>query len=148
MRVSQTELLLTGLIILYVAFYTNPTPAFIQNIFESPVGHVIALLGVLYVVVYQSFIVGIFLGIAYIMSVKRVTEYLDPKEQTPSPPKLTSKGVPPPAITGMLDSLLKKGDNRLPSVHQKKGTHVEKPVEKTVPKAAAESAKVETFSNF
>jgi hypothetical protein len=146
MRVSQTDLLLTGLIILYVAFYTNPTPVFIQTILESPVGNVLVLLGLLYVLAYQSFIVGIFLGIAYIMSVKRVTEYLDPKEQTPT--KIPPKTVAPPDVTGMIDSLLKKGDNRLPSIHQKKGTPIEKPADKTVPKAAAENSKVETFSNF
>jgi hypothetical protein len=74
MRLTQIELGLTLLIIGYIAFYTHPVPSHINDFLSSPVGSVVALLGVLYVTVYKSFIVGIFLAIAYLVSVGQITE--------------------------------------------------------------------------
>lgn len=108
MRVSTNELIVIGIVIMYIAFFSNPPPSHIQNFLESPVGHIVMLLGVLYVTAYKSLIVGVFLGIAYIMTARKVTEYLDEKEQTPTTtePKMSSEGVPKPASPNALQSLL------------------------------------------
>jgi hypothetical protein len=155
MRVSQVELGIVALLIGYVAFYTHPAPKHLQDFLSTPVGNVIALGGILYVTVYQSLVVGVFLAIAYIMTVNAVTEYLDPKEQKPDPQQPKSAGVAPPEVTGALKALLKgtnnptfKGDTRLPQVAQKKGTpalHSTPPV--AAPKGSPPKT-VETFASF
>ena len=68
MKIAQTELLIVGCIIVYVAFFAHPPPAFVKLLLSSPVGHAVLLAGILYVVLYQSVIVAIFLGIAYVVS--------------------------------------------------------------------------------
>ena len=156
MKLNQKELVLVGVIIVYIAFFTHPPPAHITNLLESPVGHIVALLGILYVTVYQSLIVGVFLGIAYLMTSPRVTEYMDEKQQTPSakapaPPQPKSSGVPPPAITGMLEAAMKKkGDTRLPQAQGKSNTV--KPTEVVAPKPAppppTAKSGVENFASF
>lgn len=140
MRLSRNELIVVGVIIAYIAFFTHPPPSHITNLLETPVGHIIALLGILYVTVYQSLLVGVFLGIAYIMTSPKVTEYMDEKQQTPKGPETPaqpkSTGVPPPAVTGMVgDSMRKKGDTRLPQAQGKSNTM--KPTEVVPPKPAA-----------
>jgi hypothetical protein len=158
MRVTQAELVIVALLIGYVAFYTHPAPKHLQDFLSTPVGNVIALGGILYVTVYQSLVVGVFIAIAYIMTVNAVTEYLDPKEQKPAvphPEQPKSAGVAPPEVNGALKALLKgtnkpafKGDNRLPQVAQKKGTA---PVHSTPPVAppkASPPKTVETFASF
>jgi hypothetical protein len=154
MKLSRNELIVVGVVIVYIAFFTHPPPSHITNFLETPIGHIVSLLGIAYVLVYQSFIVGIFLGIAYIMTTKSVTEYLDEKEQkpkateTPTPP-VSSNGIPPPAVTGAMKSLLEKGDTRLP---QKQGkSETTKPMTSQAPKPTHPSelkGKVESFSNF
>jgi hypothetical protein len=155
MKVTRNELIIVAVIIVYVAFFTHPAPSHITNFLESPIGHIVALMGVGYVLVYQSFIVGLFLGIAYIMTARNVTEYLDeteqkPKEEKKEEKKLTSSGIPPPAVTGAMKDLLSKGDTRLPQEQGKNKT--EKPAETQHPKASTssqlESKKTESFSNF
>lgn len=145
MKLSTTELQVVGAIILYIAFFTHPPPRHLQDFLSSPVGHGIALVGILYVVVYQSAVVGIFLALAYVMTATSVTEYLDPKEQTPKTeeqPK--SSGVPPPAIKGVLADALKKGGR----MEQKAGkSETTKPVSKTPP-APKSSTTVEHFASF
>jgi hypothetical protein len=152
MRLNQKELILIAVIIGYIAFFTHPPPSHITNLLESPIGHVVALLGILYVTVYQSLIVGVFLGIAYIMTTPKVTEYMDEKQQTPTPPaQPKSTGVPPPAVTGVVgSSMKKKGDTRLPQAQGKSNTV--KPTEVMPPKPASPppTAKsgVENFASF
>jgi hypothetical protein len=152
MRLNQKELILIAVIIGYIAFFTHPPPSHITNLLESPIGHVVALLGILYVTVYQSLIVGVFLGIAYIMTTPKVTEYMDEKQQTPTPPaQPKSTGVPPPAVTGVVgSSMKKKGDTRLPQAQGKSNTM--KPTEVMPPKPASPppTAKsgVENFASF
>lgn len=112
MKLSQTELVVVGLLILYVAFFSHPPPAHIKDFLSSPVGHAVFLLGIVYVTVYKSQIIGVFMGIAYVMTAASTTEYLDPKEQKPKEkdqPK--SAGVPDPSasLKEILGSL-KKGD--------------------------------------
>lgn len=148
MKLSRTELGIVAVVIIYVAFFTHPPPSHITNFLESPIGHIVALIGILYVVVYQSLIVGIFLGIAYMMTVNSVTEYLDPKEQTPKVEEKkqpTSSGVPPPAVTGAMASMLKKGDVRLPQAQGKNAKN--KPVSVTPPKPTPPKT-VENFASF
>lgn len=154
MKLQQKELILVGVIIVYIAFFTHPPPSHITNLLESPIGHIIALLGILYVTVYQSLIVGVFLGIAYLMTSPRVTEYMDEKEQTPTkapPAQPKAAGVPPPTVTGVVgDSMKKKGDTRLPQAQGKSNTV--KPTEVVPPKPASPppTAKsgVENFASF
>ena len=158
MRLTQAELGVVVLIIGYVAFFTHPPPSHLADFLSTPVGKIIALVGVLYVTVYQSLIVGVFLAIAYIMSAGVMTEYLDPKEQSPKkeePAQPTSKGVPPPDVKGALATLLKaqtgpafKGDNRLPTGGQKKGS-APPPAAKTAtaPKPTPPKT-IETFASF
>ena len=153
MRLSRNEIIVIGIIIIYIAFFSNPPPSHIQNFLESPIGHMVMLLGVLYVAVYQSLILGIFLGIAYIMTARRVTEYMDEKQQNPegkeTPAQPVSEGVPPPAITGAMQDLLKKGDTRLP---QTQGKSVkDKPAESKEPKPSDNKPKesfTQRFSPF
>jgi hypothetical protein len=150
MRLTQIELGLVILIIAYVAFFTHPPPSHFTDLLSTPVGHALALLGLLYVTVYKSLIVGVFLGLAYIMTARNVTEYLDPKEQTPKKkeePKQPAVSMQPsPAVKGIVGSMM-KGDMRLPMEHQKKGTPVEKPKDTTPVKGSAPKT-VETFASF
>ena len=164
MRVSSLELGVVALLIGYVAFYTHPPPSHIKDFLSSPVGTVIALLGIFAVAVYKSLVVGVFLGIAFIMTVHSVTEYLDPKEQTPTtknePAQPSSKMTPTPANVGALMKMLggdkagakpnpHKGD-RLDQHTQKKGTApAPKVASPTAPKAHMPNPKtMETFASF
>jgi len=150
MRLQPFELGLTVLVIGYIAFYTNPPPRHIADFVSSPVGSFLTLLGVLYVTTYQSLVVGVFLALAYIMTVKRLTEYLDEKEQTPSKmpdiKELASMIKSAESMTKLSEPV--KGDTRLDSVSQKKGTPLpELPVTTSVPKP--DSGKVEEhFASF
>jgi hypothetical protein len=148
MKATMQELVIVALLIGYVAFYTHPAPRHIQDFLSSPVGTVVALGGVLAVTMYKSLLVGVFMAIAFVMTVGNVTEYLDPKEQKPAEkeqPK--SAGVPKPEVSGLVKALM-KGDMRLPQQSQKKGTpplHSKPPV--VAPKAAA-PLKIENFASF
>lgn len=155
MKISQNELIILGVIIVYIAFFTHPPPSHITNLLETPIGHMVALLGILYVTIYKSLILGVFLGLAYIMTARNVTEYLDEKEQKPKvlskdAPSPTAAGIPPPAVTGALKSMLKKGDTRLPQAQGKNVTA--KPETSAPPKGATPSnlkpKMSEGFSNF
>ena len=146
MKLTPAEIVISGLLIVYVAFFTHPAPEHITNLLSSPVGHVFVLLGLLYVTVYQSLIIGIFLGIAYLMTAQQVTEYMEnPKKE--EPPHPTVSGVHPPAVHGAIAALMKKGDTRLPTHASKKGKDVEKPVETKAPKPTPTKAH-ETFASF
>lgn len=158
MRVTEVELAIVALLIGYVAFYTHPAPKHIQDFLSSPVGTVIALCGILAVTVYKSLIVGVFLAIAFVMTVNAVTEYMDPKEQTakPTPPEQPkSAGVAQPEMAGALKSLLAsagkpafKGDNRLPAVAQKKGTPPVTSTPSVVPPKSSNPKSLEHFASF
>jgi hypothetical protein len=112
MKLSQTELVVVGLLILYIAFFSHPPPAHIKDFLSSPVGHAVFLLSIVYVTVYKSQLIGLFLGIAYVMTAASTTEYLKEDEQKPKEkdqPK--SAGVPDPSasLKNILGGL-KKGD--------------------------------------
>lgn len=158
MKLTQVELGAVALIIGYIAFFTHPPPSHISDFLSTPVGKIIALVGILFVTVYRSLIVGVFLAIAYLMSAGAVTEYLDPKEQTPKkeePEQPKSKGVPPPEVTSALSTLLKaqtgpafKGDNRLPASSQKKGVATAPPPKTAAPPKPSAPTTVEHFASF
>lgn len=158
MRLTQAELGVVALVIGYIAFFTHPPPAHIADFLSTPVGKIIALVGILFVTVYHSLIVGVFLAIAYLMTAGPVTEYLDPKEQSPKkeePKQPTSKGVPAPDMKNVLSTLLKaqtgpafKGDNRLPAAGQKKGAPPPPAPKAVAPPKASASKTVETFASF
>lgn len=158
MRVSEVELAIVALLIGYVAFYTHPAPRHLQDFLASPVGTVAALCGILAVTVYKSLIVGVFLAIAFVMTVNGVTEYMDPKEQTakPAPPaQPKSAGVAQPEMAGALKSLLAgvgkpafKGDNRLPTVAQKKGTPPVSSTPSVAPPKSSNPKSLEHFASF
>lgn len=145
MKLQQYELGIVALLIGYIAFFTHPPPEHIQNFLQSPVGKIVALLGVLYVLVYCSLIVGLFLGIAFVSSVK-VTEYLDPAQQKPTPISAKSAaGVPAPQVKDALAGLMKGKGMKLPQVAGK--SVKTKPKDLTQPKPAAPPA-VEKFCSF
>jgi hypothetical protein len=97
MKLSQTELVVVGLLIAYVAFFSHPPPAHIRDFLSSPVGHAVFLLGIVYVTVYKSLIIGVFMGIAYVMTAATTTEYLKEDEQK------EEKDAKVPASTGAPD---------------------------------------------
>jgi len=155
MRVSSVELGIVALLIGYVAFYTHPVPSHIQDFLSSPVGTVLMLSVILAVTVYKSLIVGVFLAIAFVMSVGGVTEYFDPKEMKPKQPaQPKSAGVAAPEVSGALKALLSgsklsavKGD-RMPQTAQKKGTPPVPSVPPAAPPKASAPKTVETFASF
>jgi hypothetical protein len=149
MKLSKVELILVGLLIIYISFFTNPVPFFISSMFKSPVGHALALGLILYLTVYESLIVGIFVAIAYVITTTQITEYMEnptpPAKKESEQPK--ASGVPSPAIHGAVASLLKKGDTRLPQEGQKKGKPVEKP-QSSLPVKAVAPKTAEHFADF
>ena len=158
MRATQVELGVVALIIVYIAFFTHPPPSHLADFLSTPVGKIIALVGILFVTVYKSTIVGVFLAIAYMMTSGPITEYLDAKDQKPKkadPPQPTAKGIPPPEVKSALSSLLKaqtgpafKGDNRLPTAAQKKGLATAPPPKAPAPPKASPPKAVEHFASF
>lgn len=156
MRVTEVELGIVALLIGYVAFYTHPVPRHLQDFLSSPVGTVAALCGILAVTVYKSLIVGVFLAIAFVMSVNTVTEYMDPKEQAPTPPaQPKSAGVATPEMAGALKNLLAgvgkpafKGDSRLPTVAQKKGSPPVTSTPSVAPPKSSNPKSLEHFASF
>ena len=150
---SQTELVVVVLLILYVAFFTHPPPSHIKDFLGSPVGHALVLLGILWFTAYKSLIVGVFLGIAYLMTATSVTEYLDPTEQKPADKKADAKPQPKtaalaePVVADLIKDIMKKGDK--PAHHAKAGKSETKPPPATQePKPASDSNVVEKFASF
>jgi len=109
MKLSQTELVVVGLLIAYIAFFSHPPPSHIRDFLSSPVGHAVFLLGIVYVTVYKSLIIGIFAGIAYVMTAASTTEYLDEKEQKPKSETPSAAGVSASSLKDILGKL-EKGD--------------------------------------
>jgi len=151
MRVSSVELASVALIIGYVAFYTHPVPRHLQDFLSSPVGVILALGAIFAVTVYKSLIVGVFLAVAFIMSVNGVTEYMENKtpETKEEKPQPKSAGVPAAPMSGVLKSMQKgpafKGDTKLPQMGQKKGTPA---LHSTPPSAKVTASAPKTIEKF
>lgn len=124
MKLSQSEMILVGLLIVYIAFYTQPAPLHVLNALQSPMGHAVWLLAILYTTVYQSLIVGVFLGIAYVMTASRTTEYMENPTPAKSDdkPQPKSAGTPAPPTKGLVGEKMAKPHGRLDKHAQKKGT--------------------------
>ena len=127
MKLSQIELGSVAAIVAYVAFFSHPPPRFVSTVLESPVGQALVLAAVLYVSTQKSMIVGLFMGIAYLVSSFPALEYLDEKDQKPKEekkqpdsgaPKVDMKSI------GKLASLLAGPGGKLP---QSKGKDVTTP---------------------
>jgi hypothetical protein len=150
MKLTQTELVLVVLLIAYVSFFTHPPPLFVKQFFATPVGHALFLLALLGVAAYKSLIVGVFMGVAYIMTATSVTEYLDPTEQAPKAPvkpQPKASGIPAPVVADLLKDIMKKGDK--PAHHAKAGKSVTAPPPaSTQPKPASATNGIEKFSSF
>lgn len=150
MRLTQPEMILVGLLIVYLAFFSNPPPSFISTHINNPVGKVLALLGVVYVTVYQSLIVGVFLALAFMMSVPSMTEYMEnaPKKEEKKQP--TSNMASMTEAKDIIKSMMQKGD-KLPSAQGKSVTapppaqNKPKPATPTPPKG---KAGIEKFASF
>jgi hypothetical protein len=150
MKLSTTELVVVGLLIVYIAFFTHPPPSHIKDFLGSPVGHALVLAVILWVAAYKSLIVGVFLGIAYLMTAKSVTEYLDPSQQKPAskkPAQPKSSGVPEPVVADLIKDIMQKGDK--PAHHAKAGKSVTAPPPATeTPKPAAATSSIEKFASY
>jgi hypothetical protein len=151
MNLTQLELVLVGLVIVYIAFFTNPVPLFLQSLFESPVGHALALGGILYVFVSKSLVVGVFLAIAYVMTTKHVSEYMtdgkeEKKPETSKQP--TAEGVAKPALHGIVGASMPGEKMRLPSISQKKGTPPPSKLPEVSPPKPLHTQSQETFASF
>ena len=150
MKLTKMEMILVGLLIVYLAFFSSPPPAFISTHLNNPVGKVLGLLAVLYVTVYQSFIVGVFLAVAFMMSVTRVTEYME------NPEKKEEKKQPSSNMNSMADAkdiikgMMEKGD-KLPSMQGKDVTTAPPAKEKpkpAVPVPPKGKVGIEKFASF
>lgn len=62
------EYALAGLVILYIVFGTRPTPAVISQVLSNPIGHLVALGGIVYIGAFQSLLLALLLGVAYVAS--------------------------------------------------------------------------------
>jgi hypothetical protein len=109
MKFSQVEYLIIGCIILYVAFFTHPPPAFVKSVFSNPFGHIAMLLALVYVSTRFNLVVCLLLGIAYLLSSNPTLEYFeDPKkkEEKKEEKEQPSSGAPEPDIKGALGKLM------------------------------------------
>ena len=109
MKFSQSEYLIIGIIILYVAFFTHPPPQFIQRLFANPFGHIGMLLLLVYVSTRFNLVVCLLLGLAYLLSSNPTLEYFeDPKkkEDKKEEKEQPSSGAPEPDIKGALGKIM------------------------------------------
>jgi hypothetical protein len=152
MKITSEYLVVAGLIV-YIAFFTHPPPAFVSLMLKSPVGQVLVLLGVVGIFM-KNQPVGLLAGVAYLASSYPVLEYLDASEQGPPKVKEQPKsGAAKPDIKGKLESILQgtkglmagKGE-KLP---QEKGKDVKAPPPPTTTVKPHTDPKVtEKFSLF
>lgn len=145
MKITPQYIAIAGLIV-YIAFFTHPPPAFVSLLLASPVGHVLVLLGVVGVFM-KSEPLGLLCGVAYLISSYPVFEHLDASEQTPAKPQPKS-GAPKPdmAQIGKLATMLAGKGQKLP---QEKGKDVKSPpVSTTAVKPHMDPKVTEKFSLF
>lgn len=143
MKVESEHLLLLAIIV-YIAFFSHPPPQFISQLLDNPVGQLVVLVGILYAFMKKP-LVGLFLGIAYLVSYS--TEYLDPKEQKEKEKPQPSSGAPKVdmAQVGKLAQMLGKG-SKLPT--QKGKDVTEKPAETQPVKPHVDPKVTEKFTSF
>jgi len=146
MKLNQVELLSIAVLIGYVAFFTHPPPEFVTVVLQSPVGQALVLAGVIYVASQKSAVVGLMLGVAYMVSSFPTLEYLDPKQQKPK--EQPTSGAPKPDMKsiGKLASLLAGPGGKLPTEKGKSVTAP--PPSKTSVKPHSDPKVTEKFSMF
>lgn len=101
-----------GLVILYIVFGTRPAPTLVTQLLSNPIGHLAVLGGIVYVGAFQSLLLALLLGVAYVASsptregaddasmketCKEGEEY-DTKEKKCVPKKPTSNGTKKPEV--------------------------------------------------
>jgi hypothetical protein len=110
MKLSQTEIVLLGTVVVYVAFFTHPPPEFVRSLLSSPWGHALSLLAVLFVSLKVSTLSGMFVGIAYLLSANPTLEYFEEPEKKDKKEKKEDKqpdsGAGKPDIKGALGKLM------------------------------------------
>jgi len=142
-----TEYLVVAGIIVYIAFFTHPPPMFVSTMLKSPVGQVLALLGVVGAFM-KSQPIGLLLGVAYLTSSYPVLEYLDASEQKPAPKEKEQpkSGAPKPDMKDLLKGVLSGKSGML---KQEKGKDVTSPPPTTQSvKPHVDSKVTEKFSSF
>ena len=148
MKITPEYLVVAGLIA-YIAFFTHPPPQFVSLVLKSPVGQVLALLGVVAAFM-KSPPIGLLLGVAYLMSSHPTLEHLDAAEQGPKKeqpksgaPKIDTKDLG--KLAGMLSGKAGKGE-KLP---QEKGKdETTPPVPTATVKPHSDPTVTEKFSLF
>jgi hypothetical protein len=80
MRLSQTELLGSAAVLVYIVFFALHPPLAIRDALSSPVGLAVAFGGSLLVMLYQSKIVGGLLILGLLLTMTKVTEHLTTQE--------------------------------------------------------------------
>lgn len=143
MKVEPEHFLVLALIV-YISFFSHPPPQFISQVLDNPVGQLLVLVGILYTFMKKP-LVGLFLGIAYLVSSYPTLEYLDPKEQKEE--KQPKSGAPKPdmAQIGKLAQMLGKG-SKLPT--QKGKDVTSKPAETQPVKPHVDPKVTEKFTSF
>jgi len=143
----EYENVVVGLLIIYIAFFSHPPPAFVSQILDNPIGQLLVLVSIVYTFTkYQ--LVGLFLGIAYLVSSYPTLEYMDESKPTKEDPPQPKSGAPKVdmAQIGKLAQMLGKKGDKLPVGKGKDVT--EKPAE-THPVKPHKSTKLEEhFSPF
>jgi hypothetical protein len=145
MKVESEHLMLLA-IISYIAFFSHPPPSFVTMVLDNPIGQLLVLSGVLYAFTKKP-LLGLFLGIAYLVSSYPTLEYMDeskPKKEEKPQPKSGAPKVDMAQI-GKLAQMLGKG-SKLP---MEKGKDVtQKPPETNQVKAHADPKVTEKFTPF
>jgi len=151
MKITSEYLVVAGIIV-YIAFFTHPPPAFVRLVLRSPVGQVLVLLGVVGIFM-KSQPIGLLAGVAYLASSYPVLEYLDASDQGPPKKEQPKSGAAKPEVKDKLMSILNgtsglmagKGE-KLP---QEKGKDVKTPPPSTTTVKPHTDPKVtEKFSLF
>ena len=146
MKVEPEDLMILA-IISYIAFFSHPPPSFITMVLDHPLGQLVALVGIVYTYMKKP-LVGLFLGIAYVVSSYPTLEYMD--ESKPTKEKAQpSSGAPKVdmAQIGKLAQMLSKGKGeKLPTEKGKDVT--EKPPETQPVKPHVDPKVTEKFTPF
>lgn len=146
MKVESEHLMLLA-IISYIAFFSHPPPSFVTMVLDNPIGQLLALVGVVYVYMKKP-LVGLFLGIAYLVSSYPTLEYMDeskPEKEKEKPQPKSGAPKVDMAQIGKLAQMLGKG-SKLP---MEKGKDVtQKPPETNQVKAHADPKVTEKFTPF
>jgi hypothetical protein len=114
MKVESEHLMLLA-IICYIAFFSHPPPSFVTMVLDNPIGQLLVLVGVVYVYMKKP-VVGLFLGIAYLVSSYPTLEYMDeskPEKEKEKPQPKSGAPKVDMAQIGKLAQMLGKG-SKLP----------------------------------